>query len=215
MGEEVWVFGKNGRVRKKLKDFEKMKSWKKGSDCCSWDGVDCDKKTGQLNLAYNDFALSLIPPEFTWFTELTHLNLSDSVFSAEVSAGVSSLNKLMLHDLSENFGLGLEEGVFYLLIQNLSKLRDLDLGLVEVSSSVVSNSLLNLTSLRTLHLRYSRLHGKFPSEIFRLPYLQELDIGHNDALTGYIPDFMNLSYPLHRLVLSRTGFSGELPRLGC
>ncbi|XP_058216158.1 receptor-like protein 43 [Rhododendron vialii] len=42
---------------------------------------------------------------------------------------------------------------------------------------------------------------------------QELDIGFNDALTGYLPDFMNLSYPLQFLDLSFSGFFGEWPDL--
>ncbi|XP_058182990.1 receptor-like protein 9DC3 isoform X2 [Rhododendron vialii] len=221
--------------------YPKMESWKKGSDCCSWDGVDCDNTTGQvigldlscswlkgiihpnsslffsfphlqnLNLAYNDFSMSPISPEFTRFTELTHLNLSVCGFSGKVPTGVSFLNKLESLDLSFNYDLRLEEGGFELLIQNLSKLRHLDLGDVNMSSSVVPNFLLNLTSLRTLHLRYSGLHGKFPSGIFHLPHLQVLDVGYNDALTGYLPDFMNLSYPLSILILSHTDFSGELP----
>ncbi|XP_058182157.1 receptor-like protein Cf-9 [Rhododendron vialii] len=221
--------------------FSKMESWKNGSDCCSWDGVDCDGETGQvigldltcswlqgtihpnsslflsfphlqkLNLAHNDFSMSPISLEFAWFTELTHLNLSDCRFSGKVPVEVSFLNKLVSLDLSANDGLRLEEGGFELLIQNLSNLRDLNLDDVNMSSSVVPSSLLNLTSLRTLHLYSSSLHGNFPSGMFLLPYLQELDLGNNHALTGYLPDFKNLSYPLQYLRLARTGFSGEWP----
>ncbi|XP_058216482.1 receptor-like protein Cf-9 homolog [Rhododendron vialii] len=221
--------------------FPKMESWKKGSDCCSWVGVDCDNKTGKvigldlscswlkgtirpnssiflsfshlrnLNLAHNDFSMSPISREFTRFTELKHLNLSNSGFWGKIPIEFSFLNKLVSLDLSANDDLRLEEGGFELLIQNLSKLRDLDLGHVNMSSSVVPNSLLNCTSLRTIRLTSSGLHANFPSGIFHLPHLQVLDIGFNDALTGYLPDFMNLSYPLSILILSHTGFSGELP----
>ncbi|XP_058201063.1 receptor-like protein Cf-9 [Rhododendron vialii] len=220
--------------------FPKMESWKRGSDCCSWDGVHCDGTGGvigldlscswlqgtihpnssiflsfphlrKLNLAHNNFSMSRIPPEFTRFTELTHLNLSFCWFSGEVPEGISFLNKLELLNLSSNFDLKLKEGGFELLIQNLSKLRDLDLIFVNMSSSMVPNSLVNLTSLRTLRLQSTGLHGNFPSGIFHLPHLQELDIGYIDALTGYLPDFMNLSYPMQYLFLSGTGFSGELP----
>ncbi|KAF7152838.1 hypothetical protein RHSIM_Rhsim01G0065800 [Rhododendron simsii] len=192
--------------------FPKMKSWKKGSDCCSWDGVDCNKKTGQvigldlscnglqgtihpnsslffsfphlrnLNLSHNNFSMSPISPEFTHFTELTHLDLSYCGFSGKVPLEFSFLNKLVSLDLSANYDLRLEVGGFELLIQNLSKLRDLDLSDVNVSSSVVPNSLLNLTSLRTLCLRFSSLHGNFPSGVFHLPHLQKLDIWGTKAL---------------------------------
>ncbi|WJZ84442.1 hypothetical protein VitviT2T_004046 [Vitis vinifera] len=36
--------------------YPKIESWKKGSDCCSWDGVTCDKVIGHvigLELSYN------------------------------------------------------------------------------------------------------------------------------------------------------------------
>ncbi|KAI8570711.1 hypothetical protein RHMOL_Rhmol01G0057400 [Rhododendron molle] len=219
--------------------FPKIKSWKKGSDCCSWAGVDCDG-TGQvigldlscswlqgtihpnsslflsfphlqrLNLAYNDFFMSPISLEFTRFTELKHLNLSWSVFSGNIPLEFSFLNKLVSLDLSGNFGLGLEEGGFQLLIQNLSKLRDLDLYRVNMSSSVVPKSFLNLTSLRSLSLGRSGLHGEFPSGIFHLPHLQNLEIWDDEGLTGHIPDFINSTYPLQNLVLFSTDFSGIL-----
>ncbi|XP_058182190.1 receptor-like protein 6 [Rhododendron vialii] len=300
-----------------ITSFPKMESWKKGSDCCSWAGVDCDG-TGRvigldlscswlqgtihpnsslflsfphlqkLNLAYNNFSMSRISPEFTRFTELTHLNLSECGFSGKVPPGVSFLNKLVSLDLSYNFDLRLEEGGFELLIQNLSKLRDLDLSEVNISSSVFPNSLLNLTSLRTLSLGgsglhgevppgvsylnklvsldlsenfdlrleeggfelliqnlsklrdlsligvnmsssvvsnsllnltflrslglgKSGLHGEFPSGVFHLPHLQILVILFEEGLTGHIPDFINSTYPLQNLILIVSGISGILP----
>ncbi|KAF7153831.1 hypothetical protein RHSIM_Rhsim01G0063200 [Rhododendron simsii] len=80
-----------------------------------------------------------------------------------------------------------------------------------MSSSVVPKSLLNLTSLRTLCLGYSGLHGEFPSGIFHLPHLQNLAIQDDEGLTGHIPDFINSTYLLQKLVLSSTGFSRILP----
>ncbi|KAL7224308.1 hypothetical protein ACSBR1_025714 [Camellia fascicularis] len=220
--------------------YPKMESWKEGSDCCSWDGVECDNNTSQvigldlscswlygtihpnstifyyfphlqsLNLAFNDFGKSRISSEFGRFTRLTHLNLSDSSFSGKVPIEVSFLSKLISLDLSYNYGLKLEEPGFELLVQNLTKLRELNLFDVNISS-VVSNSLLNLTSLTLLDLSLCGLRGKFPDGIFHLPHLNELHISYNLALTGYFPEFINSSSPLQRLRLSRTNFSGELP----
>ncbi|KAL7224306.1 hypothetical protein ACSBR1_025712 [Camellia fascicularis] len=220
--------------------YPKMESWKEGSDCCSWDGVECDNNTSQvigldlscswllgtiqpnttifyyfphlqsLNLAFNDFGKSRISSEFGRFTRLTHLNLSDSSFSGKVPIEVSFLSKLISLDLSYNYGLRLEEPGFELLVQNLTKLRELNLFDVNISS-VVSNSLLNLTSLTLLDLSFCGLRGKFPDGIFHLPHLNELRILYNLALTGYFPEFMNSSSPLQYLVLTGTNFSGELP----
>ncbi|KAL7193367.1 hypothetical protein ACSBR2_025056 [Camellia fascicularis] len=219
--------------------YPKMESWKEGSDCCLWDGVECDNKTSQvigldlscswlngtihpnstifyyfphlqrLNLAFNDFGMSPISSEFSQFTRLTHLNLSGSFFSSKVPIEVSFLSKLVSLDLSSNYGLRLEEPGFELL-QNLTKVRELNLGEVNISS-VVSNSLLNLTSLTLLDLYYCGLLGKFPDGIFHLPHLNELSIPYNFALSGYFPEFINSSSPLQYLDLSQTNFSGELP----
>ncbi|KAL7224198.1 hypothetical protein ACSBR1_025626 [Camellia fascicularis] len=223
-----------------IHSYPKMESWKEGSDCCSWDGVECDNNTSQvigldlrcswlngtihpngtifyyfphlqrLNLAFNDFGMSRISSEFSQFTKLTHLNLSGSSFSGEVPIEVSFLSKLASLDLSYNYDLRLEEPGFELLVQNLTKVRELNLREVNISS-VVSNSLLNLTSLTHLDLSFCGLHGKFPDGIFHLPHLNELSIWYNHALTGYFPEFINSSSPLQYLWLASTNFSGELP----
>ncbi|CAL5328183.1 unnamed protein product [Camellia sinensis] len=223
-----------------IHSYPKMESWKEGSDCCSWDGVECDNNTSQvigldltcsslygtihpnstifncfphvqrLNLAFNDFGMSRISSEFSRFGRLTHLNLSGSSFSGKVPIEVSFLSKLISLDLSYNDGLRLEEPGFELLVQNLTKVRELNLRHVNISS-VVSNSLLNLTSLTLLDLSFCGLRGKFPDGIFHLPHLNKLRIMVNHALTGYFPEFINSSSPLQYLVLSNTNFSGELP----
>ncbi|XP_028096030.1 receptor-like protein Cf-9 [Camellia sinensis] len=223
-----------------IHSYPKMESWKEGSDCCSWDGVECDNNTSQvigldlscswlngtihpnstifynfphlqsLNLAFNDFGMSRISSEFSRFTRLTHLNLSASFFLCKVPIEVSFLDKLVSLDLSSNYGLRLEEPGFELLVQNLTNVRELNLVSVNISS-VVSNSLLNLTSLTHLDLSMCGLLGKFPDGIFHLPHLNELIIWDNPALTGYFPEFINSSSPLQYFFLSFTNFSGELP----
>ncbi|XP_028115872.1 receptor-like protein Cf-9 [Camellia sinensis] len=223
-----------------IRSYPKMESWKEGSDCCSWDGVECDNNTSQvigldlscswllgtihpnttifyyfphlqsLNLAFNYFGMSPISSEFSRFTRLTHLNLSLSSFSGKVPIEVSFLSKLVSLDLSYNYGLRLEEPGFELLVQNLTKVRELNLRDVYISS-VVLNSLLNLTSLTLLDLTACELLGKFPDGIFHLPHLNELSIWDNSAVTGYFPEFINSNSPLQYLVLSSTNFSGELP----
>ncbi|CAL5328128.1 unnamed protein product [Camellia sinensis] len=223
-----------------IHSYPKMESWKEGSDCCSWDGIEYDNNTSQvigldlscswllgtihpnstifyyfphlqsLNLSFNDFGMSRISSEFSRFTRLTHLNLSYSNFSGKIPIEVSFLSKLVSLDLSNNYDLRLEEPGFELLVQNLTKLRELNLGAVNISS-VVSNSLLNLTSLTLLDLSGCGLLGKFPDGIFHLPHLNELSIWNNLALTGYFPEFVNSSSPLQYLGLSLTNFSGELP----
>ncbi|KAF9671001.1 hypothetical protein SADUNF_Sadunf12G0001400 [Salix dunnii] len=115
----------------------KTESWKEGTDCCLWDGVTCEMKTGVvtgLNLAYsllygtlhsnstlfslchlgkldlsdNDFKSSHISPQFGQFSNLTHLRLNFSRFSGQVPLEISLLSKLVSLDLSANYYLSLE-----------------------------------------------------------------------------------------------------------
>uniref|UniRef100_A0A6N2M819 Leucine-rich repeat-containing N-terminal plant-type domain-containing protein n=1 Tax=Salix viminalis TaxID=40686 RepID=A0A6N2M819_SALVM len=85
--------------------------WREGTDCCSWDGVTCNMKTGhvigldlycsklygtlhsnstlfflhhlqKLDLSNNDFNGSVISSSFGQLLHLTHLDLSASNFAA-------------------------------------------------------------------------------------------------------------------------------------
>ncbi|KAL7218659.1 hypothetical protein ACSBR2_011842 [Camellia fascicularis] len=115
--------------------YSKVESWKKlegkSSDCCAWDGVECDHDTGhviglnlsssflygsinsdsslfnlvhlqRLNLADNDFNYSQIPPRIGNLLRLTSLDLSNSVFFGQIPSNISNLSKLAYLDLSYN-----------------------------------------------------------------------------------------------------------------
>lgn len=119
-----------------VSSYPKVKQW--GSyetddreDCCTWDGVKCDKKTGyvieldlsssclygtfppnstlfslihlkKLNLAYNEFNFSQIPDSIGRLNQLISLNLSQSALSGQIPSQFSELSKLTRLDLSRN-----------------------------------------------------------------------------------------------------------------
>jgi len=213
----------------------KTESWKEGTDCCLWDGVTCDMKTGhvtgldlpcsmlygtlhsnstlfslhhlqKLDLSDNHFNFSHISSRFGQFSNLTLLNLNYSVFAGQVPSEISHLSKLVSLGLSDNDYLSLEPISFDKLVQNLTKLRELDLGYVNMSL-VAPNSLKNLSSsLSSLSLGGCGLQGKFPGNIFLLPNLESLDLSYNEGLTGSFPS-SNLSNVLSLLRLSNTRIS--------
>ncbi|GKV16471.1 hypothetical protein SLEP1_g27111 [Rubroshorea leprosula] len=133
--------------------YPKTNSWKEGTDCCSWDGVTCDKVTSHvigldlscnwlsgifpsndsfftlsnlqsLNLAYNNFQNSKLSSMFGQFASLTYLNLSNSGFSGQVPYEISQLNKLLSLDLS-SYMFTLATHTLRGLVNNLTEVRKL------------------------------------------------------------------------------------------
>ncbi|KAL7224441.1 hypothetical protein ACSBR1_025819 [Camellia fascicularis] len=219
--------------------YPKTMSWNDTTtDCCSWDGIKCNRMTGQvieldlscshlygtipmnnslfslrhlqrLNLAFNDFTQSRISSSFGQFSSLTHLNLSSS-FSRSIPSEISHLSKLVSLDLSSYYYLvRLEPYNFHLLLQNLTQLQQLRLTRVNISS-VVPISLMNLSSLTYLDLQETGLQGKLSDEIFHLP-LEELYLGYNPNLTGELPDSIGYFKSLKFLNLAMCNLSGSIP----
>eukprot|EP00261_Vitis_vinifera_P002840 XP_002267388.2 PREDICTED: receptor-like protein 12 [Vitis vinifera] len=228
-----WDCDSNG-----ITSYPKTESWKKGSDCCSWDGVTCDWVTGhiigldlscsrlfgtihsnttlflllhlqRLNLAFNNFNGSSISAGFGRFSSLTHFNLSYSGFSGLIAPEISHLSTLVSLDLSENYGAEFAPHGFNSLVQNLTKLQKLHLRGISISS-VFPNSLLNRSSLISIDLSGCGLHGRFPDHDIHLPKLEVLDLWRNDDLSGNFPRFSE-NNSLMELDLSFTNLSGELP----
>ncbi|KAL5546860.1 hypothetical protein UlMin_006547 [Ulmus minor] len=228
--------------------YPKVLGWKaegNNSNCCSWDGVECDAKKGhvigidlsssclfgsissnstlfllshlkKLNLADNDFNHSPIPSAIGNFLRMTYLNLSYSVFQGQIPSEISHLSKLSSLDLSNNYDDYTGENLLVLknpsltsLVKNLTRLEMLKLGGISISS-VVPNFLANFKRLTWLDLDDCGLQGEFPAKFFQLPNLQVLDLGNNNNLTVYFPEFHQPS-PLKKLVLRYTNFSGSIP----
>ncbi|GLT38713.1 hypothetical protein SLA2020_129430 [Shorea laevis] len=190
-----------------------IQTWNESKDCCSWEGITCDKPKGHvigldlssncleanlttnsslfrleklqsLNLAYNEFSYPNISFGFHNWKSLTYLNLSNagSMDGSLLFDEISLLSKLVSLDLSSNYGLLLDNIKFQMLVSNLTKLRFLILDSVNMSL-VVPSSLLNLTSsLEHLSLRYCNLQGNFPSQVFQLSKLVSLDLSNNYGL---------------------------------
>ncbi|KAK8517861.1 hypothetical protein V6N12_016699 [Hibiscus sabdariffa] len=222
--------------------YPKFDSWKLegqvGGDCCSWDGVECDDKTGhvvgldlsssflygsihsnntlfqlhhlrKLNLSDNDFNDSEIPSAIGNLSRLSQLDFSSSAFSGQIPYEVVELSGLEILDLSSNDNLQLLNPSLKSLAKRLVNLKYLDLDGVN-ASSMVPRSLANLSSLTYLSLRSCELHGEFPNEVFQLPNLQILRASTNKFLHGRLPEF-NKNTSLEEVRLTSTGFSGELP----
>uniref|UniRef100_F6HHN4 Uncharacterized protein n=1 Tax=Vitis vinifera TaxID=29760 RepID=F6HHN4_VITVI len=223
--------------------YPKVSTWKshgegEESDCCSWDGVECDKETGHviglhlassclygsinssntlfslvhlstLDLSDNDFNYSEVPHKVGQLSRLRSLNLSGSKFSGQIPSELLALSKLVFLDLSRNPMLELQKPGLRNLVQNLTHLKTLHLNLVNISSTI-PHVLANLSSLTSLLLRGCGLFsGELPASIGRLVSLTVLDLD-SCKFTGMIPSSLSHLTQLSILDLSFNLFTGQI-----
>ncbi|EOY09870.1 Receptor like protein 53, putative [Theobroma cacao] len=229
-----------------IRSYPKTDSWEESTDCCSWDGVTCDSETGQvigldlscsrlygtipsnssifllqhlkrLDLSFNDFRNSKISAGFGRFGDLTHLNLSNSLFSGQVPSDISRLSKLISLDLSsfkplipDDSQLKLETTALERLVQNLGEVQEFYLDRINMSSVDPSYLMKFSSSLTSLSLRNCELRGKIPESIFQFPNLKFIDLGINQELAIYLPK-SNWTNPLEFLNLESTEVLEGLP----
>ncbi|WRX28364.1 Leucine-rich repeat - like 10, partial [Theobroma cacao] len=128
----------------------------------------------------------------------------------QVPLQISHLSKLVSFDLSWNNYQTLDKRILGGLVQNLTKVRQLFLDGINMSS-INPKVLMNISSsLSSLSLGVCGLKGKFPKNIFHLPNLMLLNLEGNGELNIYLPKF-NQSNHLELLDLSGTALSGALP----
>ncbi|CBI28433.3 unnamed protein product, partial [Vitis vinifera] len=179
---------------------------REGSDCCSWDGVECDRETGhviglhlassclygsinssstlfslvhlqRLDLSDNDFNYSEIPFGVGQLSRLRSLDLSFSGFSGQIPSELLALSKLVFLDLSANPNFS---GELPTSIGRLGSLTELDISSCNFTGSVPS-SLGHLTQLYYLDL--SNNHFKIP---FSLVNMSQLNILSLYLLSNYL-----------------------------
>ncbi|KAK7372636.1 hypothetical protein VNO80_06023 [Phaseolus coccineus] len=178
----------------------------------------------QLTLAFIDFSGSSIHSAIGDLVNLTHLTLYGSGISGDVPSTISHLSKLLYLHLVIDSSLFNDPTTSYSimrfdpytwnkLIQNATNLREIYLDGVNMSS--VRESSLSLlsnlsSSLVSLYLFDTQIQAKLPTDILRLPNLQEIDLSFNENLRGELPN-SNWTTPLRFLSLSSIAFSGYIP----
>ncbi|XP_057990678.1 receptor-like protein 9DC3 [Hevea brasiliensis] len=162
----------------------------------------------ELDLSGVNMSLVALSSLMNLSSSLTSLKLRRSQLHGKFP-DISHLSVLVSLDLSDNYDLIQESTYFKKLVQNLTQLQELDLSGVNMSLVALS-SLINLSSsLTSLKLRRSQLHGKFP-DISHLSKLVSLVLSHNN-FNGEIPSSFGNLKQLRTLSLRNSSLGGQIP----
>ncbi|XP_024004360.1 receptor-like protein 12 [Eutrema salsugineum] len=211
--DALWEFKSEFYVQKP--DFHWSKSdsktvkWRNNTDCCSWDGISCDSKSGvvvELDLE-DSFLNGPLRTNSSLFRlqHLQRLNLGRNNLSGILPNSISNLKYLRTLTLFGcNFFGKIPSSLGY-----LSYLTDLDL-MGNDFTGEIPDSLGNLNRLTRLILGHNKLNGNFPLVLLNMSELIEIDLLSN-RFEGMLPSNMSSLCKLEFFDVSGNSFSGSIP----
>ncbi|KAM2028763.1 hypothetical protein TB2_040064 [Malus domestica] len=214
--------------------YPKTSQWKlaegRNGNCCAWDGIVCDGRTGHvigldlssscllgsinsnsslfqlvqlqaLNLADNNFNYSRIPTSIRNFPRLVYLNLSMSVFSGQIPSQISQLAKWSSLDLSWN---QLNGPIPFL--GNLTHLTVLNLSF---NHGFLPETHTNTSSLRLIAVSHNQLRGQLPRSLGNCIRLEFIDLSYN-KFSDVFPFWLGALPELKLLAMQSNAFYGPI-----
>ncbi|CDY66788.1 BnaC06g43780D [Brassica napus] len=186
-------------------------TWNKSSDCCFWEGVTCNHRSGQvisLDLSYTLLNSSLKTNNSLFrLRSLRHLNLMDCNLRGEIPSSLGNLSRL-LRVLS--LGGNKLSGNFPIIFANLTKLSFLGLNFNNFTSTLPVN-MSEFINLDQIYLNHNNFSGSIPRSISKLANLTDLHLSNN-IISGEIPESISCLKELRLLNLSNNKFRNDIPR---
>ncbi|XP_052116672.1 receptor-like protein 6 [Arachis duranensis] len=183
--------------------YPKTASWVPTTDCCSWDGIECNELTGHvigIDLSSGQLYGSM-DPNSTLFSlvHLRSLNLSDNDFNhSQIPAKIGELSQLRYLNLSHG-NENTFSGEVPSQVSQLSNLLSLDLrsytfgslpydliNHLQLKASTLTSLTQNSTRLEHLRLSFVTISSSLPHTLTNLTSLQKLTL-HQCELYGEFP----------------------------
>ncbi|XP_060968870.1 putative receptor like protein 25 isoform X2 [Cannabis sativa] len=221
--------------------YPKTSTWGSNStNCCTWDGVDCDVVNGHviglnlsgsclygsiysnntlfhlghlqiLHLGYNNFTFSPIPTTIAVFSELTFLHLGYSFFQGAIPFEyMLSWNAMKDFRMTNLTYMNALEFMPYTDVFG-SGFHEYDYSTTFVLKSVATHYGKIPMNLAVIDLSSNNFSGQIPEIIGNLKALYSLNLSNN-ALNGRIPPSLGTLTELESLDLSQNQLSGEIPQ---
>lgn len=159
----------------------------------------------ELNISYNPFSPSTLPPSFADLANLRVLWLASCNLVGRIPSSLGRLAHLTDLDLSTNS----LSGPIPASLAALSSVVQIELFSNSLSGSIPAG-LDNLTNLRFFDASMNQLSGRIPDDIFLVPKLKNLNLYEN-KLTGPVPSTISRCRNLADIRLFSNQLSGPLP----
>uniref|UniRef100_A0ACD5YN46 Uncharacterized protein n=1 Tax=Avena sativa TaxID=4498 RepID=A0ACD5YN46_AVESA len=209
------------------------RSWRKGTDCCSWEGITCstDGMVTDVSLASKSLQ-GYISPTLGNLTGLLQLNLSNNLLSSGLPQELVSSDSIVTLDISFNRldgelpEMSSSTPVHPLKVLNISSnlftgqfpsstweaMKDLialNASNNSFTGQLPTHFCTSFPSLVVLELSYNRFTGSIPSELGGCSMLRVLKVGHNN-ISGTLPAELFNATSLEIISFPRSGLQGTL-----
>ncbi|OWM65268.1 hypothetical protein CDL15_Pgr008858 [Punica granatum] len=193
-----------------ITSYPRTASWKRGTNCCTWNGIRCDNATGDVievdlscsrlqGTLHQNSTLSLLH-------NLRILYLRGNALTGDIPSFICQMRSLEELSFADN-KLG---GTIPPCLGNLSKISYLSISFNRMQGSL-PRSLANCTRLKFLSLFSNGITDSFPNWLRTVP-LRTLQLGDNNFHGLIGPDAVALDFPhLDVLIIETNYFTGSLP----